>query len=54
MNLKKLRFNELANRNNISQADLEKFKKFNNLNLKTLQKIAQQRNINTAGLKNFF
>ena len=49
--IKKLRFNELANRNNITQADLEKIKQFNNLNLKTLQKIAQQRNINTTGFK---
>ena len=49
--LKKLRFNELADRNNITQADLEKIKQLNNLDLKTLQKIAQQRNINTTGLK---
>ena len=33
---KKLRFNELANRNNITQADLEKIKQLNNLDLKTL------------------
>ena len=51
MNFKKLRFNELADRNNITQADLEKIKQLNNLDLKTLQKIAQQRNINTTGLK---
>ena len=49
--LKKLRFNELVDRNNITQADLKKIKQLNNLDLKTLQKIAQQRNINTTGLK---
>ena len=49
--LKKLRFNELADRNNITQADLEKIKQLKDLTLKTLQKIAQQRNINTTGLK---
>ena len=36
--LKKLGFNELANKNNITQADLEKIKQFNDLNLKTVQK----------------
>ena len=34
----KLRFNELASRNHVSQADLNKFKDLNNLNIKTLQK----------------
>ena len=47
----KLRFNELAGRNNISQDDLNKIKDLNNLNIKTLQKTAQQRNINTTELK---
>ena len=47
----KLRFNELASRNNISQTDLNKIKDLNNLNIKILLKIAQQRNINTTGLK---
>ena len=49
--LKKLRFNELVDRNNITQADLKKIKQLNNLDLKTLQKIAQQRNINTTWFK---
>ena len=47
----KLRFNELASRNHVSQADLNKFKDLNNLNIKTLQKIAQQHNVNTTGRK---
>lgn len=47
----KLRFNELASRDNISQADLDRIKVLNNLNIKTLQKIAQQCNINTTELK---
>ena len=47
----KLRFNELAGRNSISQDDLNKIKDLNNLNIKTLQKTAQQRNINTTELK---
>ena len=51
MNLKKLRFNELANRNNVPQDDLVKFKQLKDLSLKTLQKIAQQRNINSTGVK---
>ena len=34
--LKKLRFNELADRNNITQADLEKIKQLKELTLKTL------------------
>ena len=49
--LKKLRFNKLANKNNISQDDLVKIKQLNDLSLKTLQKIAQQRNINSTGIK---
>ena len=49
--LKKLRLYELADRNNITQADLEKIKQFKDLTLTTLQKIAQQRNINTTGVK---
>ena len=49
--LNKLKFNELANKNNINQDDLEKIKQYNALKLNILQKIAQQRNINTTGLK---
>ena len=49
--LNKLKFGELANKNNINQDDLVKIKQYNVLNLKTIQKIAQQRNINTTGLK---
>ena len=49
--LKKLKFNKLASKNNINQDDLVKIKQFNSLNLKTLQKIAQQRNINSTGIK---
>ena len=48
--LKKLGFKELA-KNNINQDDLVKIKQYNALNLKTIQKIAQERNINTTGLK---
>ena len=51
MNLKKLRFNKLANRNNITQDNLVKIKKLKDFSLKTLQKIAQQRNINSTGVK---
>ena len=47
----KLKFNILTNKNNINQDDLVKIKQYNTLNLKTLQKIAQQRNINTTRLK---
>ena len=49
--LKKLKFNELANKNNITQDDLEKIKQYNVLKLNIHQKIAQQHNINTTGLK---
>ena len=49
--LKKLRLYELADRNNITQANLEKIKQFKDLTLTTLQKIDQQRNINTTGVK---
>ena len=49
--LNKLKFNELANKNNINQDDLEKIKQYNALKLNILQKIVQQRNINTTGLK---
>ena len=48
--LKKLKFNKLANKNSINQDDLVKIKQYNELNLKTLQKIAQQRGTNTKGL----
>ena len=36
---------------NINQDDLEKIKQYNALNLNTLLKIAQQRNINITRLK---
>ena len=49
--LNKLKFNELANKNNINQDDLIEIKQYNFLNIKTLQKIAQQRNINATNLK---
>ena len=49
--LNKLKFNELANKNNVNQDDLEKIKQYNALKLNILQKIVQQRNINTTGLK---
>ena len=49
--LNKLKFDELANKNNINQDDLEKIKEYNALKLNILQKIAQQRNINITGLK---
>ena len=49
--MRKLRFNEIADRNNITQSDLEKIKQLKVLSLKTLQKIAQQWNVNTTGLK---
>ena len=51
MSFKKLRFNKLANRNNITQDNLVKIKKLKVFSLKTLQKIAQQRNINSTGVK---
>ena len=49
--LNKLKFDELAKKNNINQDDLEKIKQYNALNLNILQKIAHQRNINATGLK---
>ena len=49
--LKKLKFNELANKNYINQDDIEKIKQYNALKLNILQKIAQQRNIITTRLK---
>ena len=49
--LNKLKFNELANKNNTNQDDLEKIKQYNALKLNILQKIAHQRNINITGLK---
>ena len=39
--LKKIKFNELANKNNITQDDLEKIKQYNALKVNILQKIAQ-------------
>ena len=48
--LNKLKFDELAKKN-INQDDLEKIKQYNALNLNTLLKIAQQRNINITRLK---
>ena len=49
--LNKLKSNKLANKNNINQDDLVKIKQYNALNLNTLQKIAQQCNVNTTRLK---
>ena len=49
--LKKLVFNELANKINITQTDLEKIKQLKVLPLKTLQKIAHQRSINITDVK---
>ena len=49
--LKKLVFNELANKINITQTDLEKIKQLKVLPLKTLQKIAHQRSINITEVK---
>ena len=37
---RELKFNELANKNNINQDDLEKIKQYNALKLNILQKIA--------------
>ena len=49
--LKKLKFNKLANKNNIRQDDLVKIKQLKDLSLKTLLKIAQQRGINNFNIK---
>ena len=49
--LKKIEFNKLANKNNISQDYLVKVKQLNDLSLETLQKIAHQRNINSIDIE---
>ena len=43
--LKKLKFNELINKNDITESDIANIKKFNAYSLKTLQLIAKSRNI---------
>ena len=45
--LKKLKFNELVNKNNITESDIANIKKLNAYSLKTLQLIAKVRNINS-------
>ena len=45
--LKKLKFNELVNNNNITESDIANIKTFNAYYLKTLQLIAKGRNINS-------
>ena len=45
--LKKLKFNELVNKNNITESDLANIKKLNSYSLKTLKLIAKARNINS-------
>ena len=45
--LKKLKFNELVNKNNITESDIANIKKFNAYSLKTLQLIAKVRNNNS-------
>ena len=46
-----MRFNVLANKNNLTRDHLVKIKQLKAYSLKTLQKIAHQRNINTTGIK---
>ena len=45
--LKKLKFNELVNKNNITESDIANIKKLNAYSLKTLPLIAKVRNINS-------
>ena len=45
--LKKSKFNELVNKNNITESDIANIKKLNAYSLKTLQLIAKVRNINS-------
>ena len=45
--LKKLKFNELVNKNNITESDIANIKKLNAYSLKTLQLRAKVRNINS-------
>ena len=45
--LKKLKFNELINKNNITESDIANIKKFNAYSLKTLHLIPKARNIST-------
>ena len=51
--LKKLKFNELVNKNNL-ESDLTNIKKFNAYSLKTLKLIAEARNINSNMSKRNF
>ena len=45
--LKKLKFNELVNKNNVTESDIANINKLNAYSLKTLQLIAKVRNINS-------
>ena len=45
--LEKLKFNELVNKNNITESDIANIKILNAYSLKTLQLIAKARNINS-------
>ena len=45
--LKKFKFNELVNKNNITESDVANIKKLNAYSLKTLKLIAKARNINS-------
>ena len=45
--LKKLKFKELVNKNNIAESDVANIKKLNAFSLKTLKLIAKARNINS-------
>ena len=45
--LEKLKFNELVNKNNITESDIANIKILNAYSLKTLQLIAKSRNINS-------
>ena len=45
--LKKLKFDELVNNNNITESDIANNKKLNAYSLKTLKLIAKARNINS-------
>ena len=49
--LKKLKFNKLVNKNNITESDVANIKKLNAYSLKTLKLIAKARNINSKMLK---
>ena len=45
--IKKLKFNKLVNKNNITESDVANIKKLNAYSLKTLKLIAKARNINS-------